>query len=164
MALGESESQGNGDSSAQLRKEARGRTAKRISRLEHTLGETQAQLERSRSKRDELEHLLQQMVDTESTRQDDLRAREQELERQRVEHQTLRQELEQRVAAAERERAAAQRREQQLREELESAHAELGQRERQARGKLESARSELEHNLAELGIVDPVGARRTRAS
>ena len=77
------EEAGNGDVVPEPGEEMRGRTSKRVSRLEERLGDTRIQLDRARGRRDELEHVLQRMVDTESTRRDTLKAREQELERQR---------------------------------------------------------------------------------
>ncbi|HEX2231811.1 MAG TPA: hypothetical protein VHG69_00420 [Thermoleophilaceae bacterium] len=132
--------------------DVRGRAARRITRLEERLGQTRVQLDRAKGRRDELEQLLQRMVDAESSRRDQLKVREAEIERQEAQLEKSRQELEQRAAEAERERAELERREQESRTELESLRskvAELEGRSEEAfqalNEELRQARSEAEH-------------------
>jgi chromosome segregation ATPase len=96
----------------------RGRARRRIGRLEERLGETRSQLDRARGRRDELEQLLERMVETETSRRDDLAVRERGLERRRADTQARHEELEQRAVAAE-------QRNREAHEELEAVRSEL---------------------------------------
>jgi chromosome segregation ATPase len=144
----------NGDAATgEAATDVRGRASRRVKRLEERLGQTRTQLDRAKGRRDELEHLLQRMVDTENSRRDHLKAREAEIERQLIEADALRVELEGRLASTERERDEALRAEQEARAELErreqkwradmerreqEAHAEAEKRERLARSAVEA--------------------------
>jgi chromosome segregation ATPase len=133
--------QGNGDVTAEAGTDVRGRAANRITRLEERLGQTRVQLDRAKGRRDELEHLLQRMVDAESSRRDHLKVREAEIERREAQVEAIRDELEQRAALAEREANRAQKAQRE-------AHADLEQAKSQAAHERE-LRSRLDAQLAE---------------
>src|SRR5215210_8064985 len=142
--------EGNGDAAVDAATDVRGRASRRINRLEERLGQTRTQLDRAKGRRDELEHLLQRMVDTESSRRDQLKAREAELERRHVE--ALRVEQDARAKAEERmreTRAELERREQRTSSEIASLRSRIAELESQGeeashelRGQLSEAQSE----------------------
>src|ERR687895_793104 len=145
--------EGDGDASTvETATDVRCRASRRVKALEDRLGQTRGQLDRARGRRDELEQLLQRMVETESSRREQLRAREAEIERQLIEADAVRVDLKQRLATTQRERDEARRLEQEARSVLERREQEWnGERDRleqEARAELEAqqreARAELE--------------------
>ena len=130
--------------------DVRGRATRRITRLEERLGQTRVQLDRAKGRRDELEHLLQRMVDAESSRRDQLKVREAEIERREAQLEAMRQDLEQRTAVAEQEanqsrdvRAELERREQETRAQVQSLRSRVAELE----GRGEEASQELREEL-----------------
>src|ERR687894_47411 len=99
--------------------DVRGRASRRVKALEDRLGQTRGQLDRARGRRDELEQLLQRMVETESSRREQLKAREAEIERQLIDADAVRVDLKQRLATAQRERDEARRAQKDAQAELE---------------------------------------------
>ena len=96
---------GNGDAATvETATDVRGRASRQVKRLEERLGQTRTQLDRAKGRRDELEHLLQRMVETESSRRDQLKVREAEIERQLIEADAVRVDLKQQLATTQRER------------------------------------------------------------
>ncbi|HEX2231810.1 MAG TPA: hypothetical protein VHG69_00415 [Thermoleophilaceae bacterium] len=123
--------------------DARGRASRRVKRLEERLGQTRTQLDRAKGRRDELEHLLQRMVETESARREQLKAREAEIERQLIDADAVRVELKQRLATTQRERDEARRHERE-------ARAELQRREQEWRAERQRLKDEAGSRIAEL--------------
>jgi chromosome segregation ATPase len=146
---------GNGDAATvETATDVRGRASRQVKRLEERLGQTRTQLDRAKGRRDELEHLLQRMVDTESARRDQLKVREAEIERQLIEADAVRVELKQRLANTQRERDEARRLEQEASAELERRerewNAERNRLQQEARDELQArerdANAELERH------------------
>jgi hypothetical protein len=153
------EREGDGDATTvEAATDVRGRASRRVKALEDRLGQTRTQLDRARGRRDELEQLLQRMVETESSRRDQLKVREAEIERQLIETDAVRVELKQRLATTQSERDEARRLEQEARTELQrreqelnsererleqEARADLERHEQEAQAKFDSFRSRI---------------------
>jgi chromosome segregation ATPase len=142
----------NGDGATmEAAADVRGRASRRVKRLEDRLGQTRTQLNRAKGRRDELEHLLERMIQTESTRREQLKAREAEVERKLIVADAVRVELDQRVATLEGERDAAreglERHKQQAQAELDSFRSRISELESQG----QAASQELRDQLAEAG-------------
>src|SRR5918999_423630 len=134
--------EGDGDAATvETATDVRGRASRRVKALEDRLGQTRTQLDRARGRRDELEHLLQRMVETESSRRDQLKAREAEIERRLIEADGVRVELKERLE--QQARADVERHEQEVQAEFESFRSRILELESQGKAAAQELRDEL---------------------